>query len=50
MSIHIIHRLCLKIWDTCKWPSDFKKQEFVMLYKAKDSRECGNYYLFHNSK
>ena len=43
LSLQVVHHLCLKIWDTCCWPTDFKKQEFVMLYNAKDSRECGNY-------
>ena len=38
----ILH-LCQKIWNTCSWPSEWKKQEFVVLHKSGDQKECSNY-------
>ena len=35
--------LCTKIWETCTWPDEWKLQEFVMLYKKGNAKECGNY-------
>ena len=49
-----IHYLCLVIWRTCIWPEDWKIQEFVMLFKKGNSKECGNYrtiaLISHTSK
>ena len=38
-----IHRLCLKIWETYEWPQEWKQQEFVVLHKSGDKKECSNY-------
>ena len=38
-----LHFLCTRIWETCKWPDDWKLQEFVMLYKSGDPKNCSNY-------
>ena len=38
-----IHYLCLVIWRTCIWPEDWKRQEFVMLFKKGNSKDCDNY-------
>jgi len=38
-----LHHLCCEIWTTCDWPDEWKIKEFVMLYKAESSTECGNY-------
>ena len=35
--------LCIRIWNTCKWPGEWKLHEFVMLYKKGNAKECGNY-------
>ena len=49
-----LHYLCLVIWRTCIWPEDWKIQEFVMLYKKGNSKDCGNYrtiaLISHTSK
>ena len=29
-AVVALHYLCCKIWKTCKWPEEWKKQEFVM--------------------
>ena len=42
-GVAAIHHLCTKIWETCTWPDDWKLQEFVMLYKKGNAKECGNY-------
>ena len=38
-----IHILCKRIWETCQWPEEWKKQEFVVLFKSGDMKECSNY-------
>ena len=38
-----LHYLCTRIWETCKWPDDWKLQEFVMLHKSGDPKNCNNY-------
>ena len=50
----VLHTLCCSIWRTCQWPKDWKQQELVMLHKAGNVKECGNYrtiaLLSHTSK
>ncbi|GFS26376.1 endonuclease-reverse transcriptase [Elysia marginata] len=43
MGIKALHHLCCQIWKQQEWPEDWKLQEFVMLYKNGNSKECGNY-------
>ena len=38
-----LHHLCTRVWETCKWPDDWKLQEFVMLHKSGDPKNCNNY-------
>ena len=38
-----LHSLCCKIWRSGTWPTEWKLQEFVMLYKSGDQKNCGNY-------
>ena len=38
-----IHNLCCKIWNTLEWPKEWKQQEFVVLHKSGDKKECSNY-------
>lgn len=42
-GVKAMHHLCSKIWVTCQWPTDWKLQEFVMLYKNGNTKDCGNY-------
>ena len=42
-GLKALHYLCLKIWETCKWPGEWKIQEFVMLHKSGSTKNCGNY-------
>ncbi|GFS03109.1 retrovirus-related Pol polyprotein from type-2 retrotransposable element R2DM [Elysia marginata] len=43
MGIKALHHLYCQIWKQQEWPEDWKLQEFVMLYKNDNSKECGNY-------
>ncbi|GFR65263.1 endonuclease-reverse transcriptase [Elysia marginata] len=42
MGIKALHHLFCQIWKQQEWPEDWKLQEFVMLYKNGNSKECGN--------
>ena len=33
----------MKIWETFEWPHEWKQQEFVVLHKSGDKKECSNY-------
>ncbi|XP_072027692.1 uncharacterized protein [Amphiura filiformis] len=33
-GLEALHQLCTSIWTSCEWPEDWKKQEFVMLFKS----------------
>ena len=43
LSKKALHSLCCKIWSSGAWPSEWKLQEFVMLHKSGDPKNCGNY-------
>ena len=53
-GMEALHQLCTSIWATCEWPEDWKIQEFVMLYKSGDPKQCSNYrtiaLISHTSK
>ena len=38
-----LYILICKIWEQCVWPTDWKTQEFVVLFKAGSTKECPNY-------
>ena len=42
-GLKVMHYLCCKIWKTCQWPTDWKLQEFVMLHKSGNVKDCNNY-------
>ena len=37
------HTLCTKIWESGEWPEIWKSQEFVVIYKTGNSKQCSNY-------
>lgn len=43
MATKALHKLCNKIWDSCEWPEEWKRQEFVMLHKSGNTKDCSNY-------
>jgi hypothetical protein len=54
LGIEVLHRLCISIWESCHWPEDWKIQEFVVLFKSGDRKQCSNYrtiaLISHTSK
>ena len=42
-SMKALHHLCTTIWISGEWPTDWKRQEFVMLHKSGDTKDCTNY-------
>ena len=42
-GLKVMHHLCCKMWKTCQWPTDWKLQEFVMLHKSGNVKDCNNY-------
>ena len=42
-SMRAQHTLCTQIWESGEWPEIWKSQEFVVLYKTGNSKECSNY-------
>ena len=41
-GIKIMTILCNKIWNTGKWPTDWKKSIYIPIPKKGDARECSN--------
>ena len=52
--VEMLHRLCISIWKSCYWPEDWKIQEFVVLFKSGDRKQCSIYrtiaLISHTSK
>ena len=42
-GIDLYHKLCTKIWEAEKWPSDWKRAIFIPLPKKGDLKLCSNY-------
>ena len=42
-AIKGLHILCRKIWNTEKWPDEWKNQEFVVIHKSGSTKDCRNY-------
>ena len=42
-SMRAQHSLRTKIWESGEWPEIWKSQEFVVIYKTGNSKECSNY-------
>ena len=53
-GVRAMHHLCCEIWKTGHWPQDWKTQEFVMLHKGGNVKDCNNYrtiaLISHSSK
>ena len=52
--VKMITKLCQIVWDTGRWPSDWKKSVFVPIFKKGDPKDCSNYrtiaLISHTSK
>ena len=38
----MFHRLCTSIWESCHWPKDWIIQEFEVIFKSEDRKQCSN--------
>ena len=52
--VDIIYQLCLEVWDTGEWPTDWTQSVFIPLPKKGDLSVCSNYrtisFVSHASK
>ena len=39
--VKVLHSICQQIWETQKWPQDWKRSVFIPI--PKKSKECSNY-------
>ena len=39
----VVKILWKKIWETCKWPIEWKRSIYIPLPKKRDIRECSNH-------
>ncbi|XP_028666325.2 uncharacterized protein LOC114658417 [Erpetoichthys calabaricus] len=44
VPLAVITTLCQKIWESGKWPRDWKRSIFIPLLKKGDTRDCSNYH------
>jgi len=38
-----MHRICVTIWETGKWPDEWTFSTFIPLSKRSDLKQCENY-------
>src|ERR1700733_11870042 len=54
LGMQVIHRLCLRAWESEEIPSDWKRAIVIPIHKKKDRLDCANYrgtsLLCHSSK
>ena len=44
MLLRVLHSTCQQIWNTQKWPQDWKKSIFIPISKKGKAKECSNYH------
>ena len=53
-GIKVYYEMCKKIWNTGKWPTDWKRAVFIPIPKKVDTQDCSNYHtislISHASK
>ena len=52
--VKVLHSICQQIWETQKWPQDWKRSVFIPIPKKGNAKECSNYctiaLILHASK
>ena len=50
----VLHSICQQIWETQKWPQDWKRSVFISIPKKGNVKDCSNYckiaFISHASK
>ena len=53
-AVKVLHSICQQIWNTQKWPQDWKRSVFTTIPKKGNVKECSNYHtialISHTSK
>ena len=53
-AVKVLHSICQQIWNTHKWPQDWKRSVFIPIPKKRNAKECSNYHtvalISHASK
>ena len=53
-AVKVLHSICQQIWNTQKWPQDWKRSVFIPIPKKGNAKECSNYctiaLISHNSE
>ena len=42
-AVNVLHSICQQIWETQKWPQDWKRSVFIPTPKKGNAKECSNY-------
>ena len=42
-AVNVLHSICQHIWETQKWPQDWKRSVFISITKKGNAKECSNY-------
>ena len=53
-AMKVLHSICQQIWETQKWPQNWKRSVFIPIPKKGNAKECSNYrtisLISHTSK
>ena len=53
-AVKVLHSICQQIWQTQRWPQDWKRSVFIPIPKKGNAKECSNYctiaLISHTSK
>ena len=53
-AVKVLHSICQQIWKTQQWPQDWKRFDFIPIFKKGNAKECSNYctitLISHTSK
>ena len=42
-AMKVLHSICQQIWETQKWPQNWKRSVFIPIPKKGNAKECSNY-------
>ena len=43
-AVKVLHSICQQIWQTQKWPQDWKRTVFILSPKKDNAKKCSNYH------
>ena len=53
-AVKVLHSICQQIWETQRWPKDWKRSVFIPISNKGNAKECSNYHtialISHASK